>query len=1215
MGKLSTAGFKQLLSKLLLVLMQQMQLLNEYLTQNAENPNPNAFEELTPTYLSKTDSETYVNTLIWAVRSKDANNIALTGAYGSGKSSILTTFEKDHPEFNYLNISLASFDDEGQTGLELRKRIEVSILQQIFYKVSVRKVPFSRFRRIKNTPEWQFVIYAGLSIIWCLATILLFKRDVFSSLSWWQDFLKANQNTLLYFSGVLFVFGAFAILYRLIKTYSTTRFQKLNVTSGEIELAADAETSILNKHLDEILYFFEKTRYNVVILEDLDRFKDPEIFTKLRELNNLINSSSEVKRKITFIYALKDNIFTGTNRPKFFDFLIPVIPVINASNSGEKLIKKFNEAKSKGMLTDNFITDITLFIDDMRMLKNIYNEYILYKTRIGLKVDQQKLLGIIVYKNFYPEDFAELNIKKGIVFRAFHYKPELLSILQAKNSTSISELQTRNIYLKSESQNTLSELRAVYTFAILQELPAEAYQLKSDNIIISISSLSVPQNFEIFKKATNIEYNILYGNWNKIGSFTKIESKVNNEKSYDQRMAAVTAKLTGEISSNEKEIQQLQRENDKLSSKTLKELLAIRRDIGLAPEVKKEELLTYLLSRGYIDENYNNYIAYFYEGTLTRSDMDFLMSVKTGNALAVDFELSKIEQLIKRINLTEFSQKAVLNFDLLDFLSKNKNVNKEQFEIVIAHLSDRYEKDHSFLDSYLDKGKQVAIVTRAVYKEWPGLLGAIIQNENNAYEIKDKYLTALLKNADIEDIALADDNRNVSRILESRSDFLTFVEYIEVRKVKLILDKLQLEFKILPPPESPNEIFDHIYQKSYYELRPFMIHSILSANDLKDDLDEKLKIMNFSTIMASTCVPIKNYIDSNINLYLSDVFFAIETNDQEEEHYVLKLLNNTNITSGDKQTIIEVQATSYQDIQQVPKELWITLLKESKLAPDWKQLMVYFDQEALDKDVLTAYLNRVENFQILAKLKIGNANGEDKVIVKKLTLFILLNDSLTIDAYIALIKSDPHTWDSLSFEKLSGLKIEALLNKKALNFTKTNFDKLKVNFPDKHIRLLTERYSSYEAVQAEIELDAADRHLLLASDKLTLPQKIAQLKEMTSDMITSKSQSDQISHIVIGSPATHLPFDMVLKLIQKNSSNTIDVKLMLQHFADFSRNEILQLLNATGNGYKTSLVKRKKPSIPRTNDNLQLAKLLEKNEYINSYKDTGKDIILRALYK
>ena len=60
----------------------------------------------------------YLKRLYGALSSRDITNIALTGTYGSGKSTVLRTFqdiykpEDPNNNFEYLNISLASFKDE-----------------------------------------------------------------------------------------------------------------------------------------------------------------------------------------------------------------------------------------------------------------------------------------------------------------------------------------------------------------------------------------------------------------------------------------------------------------------------------------------------------------------------------------------------------------------------------------------------------------------------------------------------------------------------------------------------------------------------------------------------------------------------------------------------------------------------------------------------------------------------------------------------------------------------------------------------------------------------------------------------------------------------------------------------------------------------------------------------------------------------------------------
>ena len=126
-------------------------------------------------------------------------------------------------------------------------------------------------------------------------------------------------------------------MYKSSRSLISLTIKKLNVKGAEIEIDKNISKSILNHHIDEIIYFFEVTDYNVVIIEDLDRFGESEVFTKLREINLLINNSKKISRDIVFIYAIKDDMFKDKDRAKFFDYMFPVIPIVNFSNSGDKL--------------------------------------------------------------------------------------------------------------------------------------------------------------------------------------------------------------------------------------------------------------------------------------------------------------------------------------------------------------------------------------------------------------------------------------------------------------------------------------------------------------------------------------------------------------------------------------------------------------------------------------------------------------------------------------------------------------------------------------------------------------------------------------------------------------------------------------------------------------------------------------------------------------
>ena len=130
------------------------------------------------------------------------------------------------------------------------------------------------------------------------------------------------------------LFGISVCIRKILSAFCGYQLSRFNLKDGEVELK---EASIFNKHLDEIIYFFQRTKYDVVIIEDLDRFNTSDIYLKLRELNQLINESKEIGRHIVFIYAVKDDVFKDEQRAKFFDYITTVIPIINPSNSKDKL--------------------------------------------------------------------------------------------------------------------------------------------------------------------------------------------------------------------------------------------------------------------------------------------------------------------------------------------------------------------------------------------------------------------------------------------------------------------------------------------------------------------------------------------------------------------------------------------------------------------------------------------------------------------------------------------------------------------------------------------------------------------------------------------------------------------------------------------------------------------------------------------------------------
>lgn len=124
---------------------------------------------------------------------------------------------------------------------------------------------------------------------------------------------------------------------------------------------------------------------------------------------------------------LRDDIFISKDRTKFFDYIIPVIPVVDSSNSYDQFITHFDGGGILKLFNERFLQGMSLYIDDMRILKNIYNEFQIYYNKLNTtELDCNKMLAIIAYKNIFPRDFSELQLNQGMVYTIFSEKDNLI---------------------------------------------------------------------------------------------------------------------------------------------------------------------------------------------------------------------------------------------------------------------------------------------------------------------------------------------------------------------------------------------------------------------------------------------------------------------------------------------------------------------------------------------------------------------------------------------------------------------------------------------------------------------------------------------------------------------------------------------------------------------------------------------------------------------
>lgn len=197
----------------------------------------------------------------------------------------------------------------------------------MLYGADSNNLPLSRFKRIQ-TPGFLSPLKSLYIVIGTLAIYYVFHQretvisGAFFNLLSFDGWLKLS---VLLFSRIFL----WVTVHRFYIASFGLALKGISLKDIQIKPANDDQESILNRHLDEIVYFFQSTKYDLVIIEDLDRFNNPDIFFTLREINSLVNENAGVKRTVRFLYALRDDMFINTDRTKFFEFIIPVIPIIS----------------------------------------------------------------------------------------------------------------------------------------------------------------------------------------------------------------------------------------------------------------------------------------------------------------------------------------------------------------------------------------------------------------------------------------------------------------------------------------------------------------------------------------------------------------------------------------------------------------------------------------------------------------------------------------------------------------------------------------------------------------------------------------------------------------------------------------------------------------------------------------------------------------------
>ena len=1038
------------------------------------------FQKLTPTDTVK--MEVYEEAFKYIFENADIKNVAIAGPYSAGKSSLLESYKKKHNNKKFLHISLAHFEDtSGQNDRDNVKDTETvlegKILNQLIQQIKVENIPQTNFR-VKRTVNNVKCVTFSLGTVIFLISILHLKY--FKAWSGWiasltdscfKTLLQKSANPYsLIFSGILATVILGLGVYQIIKTQKNKNiFRKLSVQGNEIEIFGEEDNSYFDKYLNEVLYLFENAGVDVIVFEDLDRFDNNKIFERLREINILSNIRLQNRKEkmtvepLRFFYLLRDDIFVNKDRTKFFDFILPVVPVLDSSNAYDQIKEHFETGGIFTIFDDKFLRGLSLYIDDMRVLKNIYNEFMVYYNKLNtIELNPNKMLAMVTYKNIFPRDFSDLQLNQGFVYELFNRKNEFIAQEKKKYEERIESKKARISYVKEEMLESILELDDV----------------------------------------KNVKHERIPPRYNNYAQYTQKMQEYNEwvEKEYPLRKRAIEDKEKNRLHTLEDELSLLQEECRIIDNKVLHEVITrenideifritSQNEVGTVneyKEIKSSEyfaLLKYLIRYGYIDESYNDYMTFFYENSLTKGDKMFLRSVTDKIAKPFSYSIDNVSLVMENLDIYDFEQEETLNFDLFEYLL----VNKSKQSILLCFIKQlRKGEKFQFISAFFETDRENVNLVVMINNQWSSFFKEVISGQKMPVKQIREYSIATLLYTKEADLSAVNDSNCLTDYISSQQDYLA-IENPDVEKLCDVMKLLQVFFKHLDYQVSNRELFNAVYQNSLYEINIDNIRLMLETEYHIEDTDNVSKHY-ISSIYSQPEQPLYRYMQENADLFMESILDSPVDGFMDNSNDAVQIINHPAIAKEYKVAYIKKLETLIDMLANINDVMYQTEL----IAKQGVQYTVNNILEYFGKEELTDHLAEFINF---GSECLDYNSAEDAELVESFWNQCISNEKLSLQKYREILLSISPIYSEFDIAGIPNDKMDILITENFIPMTEETLVFIRNDYKDCKMQYIINDIFEYADI-AIGNLASADEVKQLLSCDIVDDIKIKLLSEI-----------------------------------------------------------------------------------------------------------------------
>lgn len=1073
------------------------------------------FQKLTP--FDGVEMGIYEEAMKYIFANDDIRNIAVSGVYGAGKSSVIESYKKAYPKKKFMHISLAHFeakDSENKDGEEKdsadakAKRVaalEGKIINQLVHQIDSRDIPQTMFRIKKDVSSREIYKMAFWTTLFiAIVCFLRFKGAWVSMINGFSleplkkalQFTTSNEMELIL--GAVSLIILFRVIYQIILLQKNVKFfKKLIFQGNEIEIFEDSKDSFFDKYLNEVLYLFEHTEVDGIVFEDIDRYDSNLIFEKLREINYLLNrrrnlnEESEPKKVIRFFYLLRDDLFDSKDRTKFFDFILPIVPSVDASNALDKFIEYFEKSNLLALFDRGFLQELSLYVDDMRILKNICNEFVVYHERLKTSFSEQsnnKLLAMITYKNIFPKDFGDLQAGRGYVYALFSEKQEFIRRQREALKQEIERLQAENERMNFEVCNDLDELNTIF-FSMDGQLRADNKQEQEFGSRKEfVKALLNSKNVQKYSRQYSTAHN-----WLNVSIDAQRQAMEENPE-YIDRKQLIEQKVNAKVKKNNSKIRDLQNQVEELNDAYLKDIITRENEkeifgfnyrntlneIDVFEEVKRSpyfDLIKFLIRNGYLDETYPDYMTYFYEHSITANDKTFLRGIADKHAKPYHYLLDNAALVASRMRVIDFKEEEALNYRLLDELLSNVWNYNEQLQNYMYLIWNH--EPVKFVNGFLERSANGKIFVNMLNDSWTSACSWVITTDGFTAKTRRRYVADTLCTVLDKHFATYNENNVIKRYIESDAEFLS-IDNIDAGKLENKIKIMDVEFKDINFETANQRLLRFVYEHQLYDINMELILKFLEHYYNLEEQEDVLG-QNLSIIMSREEEPLCTYVNLNMNIYLEKLLEAVkETRDTGE--VVCHVLNCSDVTDENKNKYLDSSKSLISQLKSVSDTRWWgEMLSRNKVLKSAENLCDYYFASGNGMDEkLVQYINSFEEPPVFAGIDFDKEYGEGAE--SKLFVDVICCNKIHNKKYEAIVCGLKRVCTSLKRSDIDPDKVDILVRHGKVAMNVDNLIIMREHYPHNCKSFIVSNIEKYVGMIDEITLPQSELLQLLETN-------------------------------------------------------------------------------------------------------------------------------------